>query len=129
MVGEKVVNAYGEDRTTVKGTVTFKDRLFYGVVTAVPNAEQIKNLASELVSTRQKTLTNITTNKGEYFVYAYPASLGNLTRIIQNGATPVLGAFNKYNITYTGNAGNSILLNVYVSANDGAFTNVQLQFI
>ena len=127
--GEKVVNATGEDETTDSVSVTFKDRIFYGLVSGVPTPAQIKTLTTELAISRAKTIRNITAPKGSYFVYAYPKSLGDLSNIIQDGATPVLTAFNKYEITYTANAGNQVVLNVYVSANDGAFTNVQLQFI
>lgn len=127
--GEKVVNATGEDETKDSVSVTFKDRLFYGVVSSPnPSIAEIKALANELVSSRAKTISNITTPKGKYFLYAYPKSLGDLTSIIQDGATPVLTAFNKQEIIYAGQAGNSIVLNVYVSGNDGAFTNVKLQF-
>lgn len=127
--GEKVVNATGEDETKDSVSVTFKDRLFYGVVSSPnPSIAEIKTLTNELVSSRAKTISNITTAKGKYFLYAYPKSLGDLTSIIQDGATPVLTAFNKQEITYTGQAGNNIVLNVYVSGNDGAFTNVKLQF-
>lgn len=127
--GEKVVNATGEDETKDSVSVTFKDRLFYGLTDGVPTAAQIKNLTSELVSSRAKTIRNITAPKTKYFVYAYPKSLGDLTNIIQDGATPVLTAFNKYEVDYVAIPGNTVRLNVYVSANDGAFTNVQLQFI
>lgn len=127
--GEKVVNATGEDETKDSVSVTFKDRLFYGVVSSPnPSIAEIKSLVNELVSSRAKTISNITTAKGKYFLYAYPKSLGDLTSIIQDGATPVLTAFNKQEIIYTGQAGNNIVLNVYVSGNDGAFTNVKLQF-
>lgn len=127
--GEKVVNATGEDETKDSVSVTFKDRLFYGVVSSPnPSIAEIKSLVNELVSSKAKTISNITTAKGKYFLYAYPKSLGDLTSIIQDGATPVLTAFNKQEITYTGQAGNNIVLNVYVSGNDGAFTNVKLQF-
>ena len=127
--GEKVVNAIGEDSTMDSVSVVFKDRIFYGVVSSPnPSISEIKALANELVSSRAKTISGITTPKGKYYLYAYPKSLGDLSSIIQDGATPVLTAFNKQEITYTGQAGNSIVLNVYVSGNDGAFTNVKLQF-
>ena len=51
-----------------------------------------------------------------------------MTSIIQNGSIPVLSAFNKTNVTYTNAAGLSVTLNVYTSANDGAFTNATLNF-
>ena len=127
--GEKVVNATGEDKSYKSVSVTFKHNLFRGYVTnPTPTGEQVPALTGELVSSRAKTVSGITTTVGQYYVYAYPQILGNLTSIIQNGSIPVLSAFNKTNVTYTNAAGLSITLNVYISANDGAFTNATLNF-
>ena len=127
--GEKVVNATGEDKSYKSMTVTFKHNLFKGSVTnPTPTGEQVSALTGELVTSRAKTVPGVTTIAGQYYVYAYPQSLGNLTSIIQNGSIPVLSAFNKTNVTYINAAGLSITLNVYTSANDGAFTNVTLNF-
>ena len=127
--GEKVVNATGEDKSYKSVSVTFKHNLFRGYVTnPTPTGEQVPALTGELVSSRAKTVSVITTTVGQYYVYAYPQILGNLTSIIQNGSIPVLSAFNKTNVTYTNAAGLSITLNVYTSANDGAFTNATLNF-
>ena len=127
--GEKVVNATGEDKSYKSMTVTFKHNLFKGSVTnQTPTGEQVSALTGELVTSRAKTVPGVTTTAGQYYVYAYPQSLGNLTSIIQNGSIPVLSAFNKTNVTYINAAGLSITLNVYTSANDGAFTNATLNF-
>ena len=127
--GEKVVNATGEDKSYKSMTVTFKHNLFRGSVTSpTPTSEQVSALTGELVTSRAKTVSGVTTTDGQYYVYAYPQALGNLTSIIQNGSIPVLSAFNKTNVTYTNAAGLSITLNVYTSANDGAFTNATLNF-
>ena len=127
--GEKVVNATGEDKSYKSMTVTFKHNLFKGSGTnPTPTGEQVSALTGELVTSRAKTASGVTTTAGQYYVYAYPQSLGNLTSIIQNGSIPVLSAFNKTNVTYINAAGLSITLNVYTSANDGAFTNATLNF-
>ena len=127
--GEKVVNANGEDKSSKSMTVTFKHNLFRGSVTSpTPTGEQVSALTGELVTSKSKTVSGVTTTVGQYYVYAYPKELGNLTSIIQNGSIPVLSAFNKTNVTYTNAAGLSITLNVYISANDGAFTNATLNF-
>ena len=127
--GEKVVNATGEDSTTDSVSVVFKDRIFHGGVSSpYPSISDITTLTSELVSSKAKTIPGITMPKGWYYLYAYPKSLGDLSSIIQNDSIPVLTAFNKKEITYVGQAGNSIVLNVYISGNDGAFSNVKLQF-
>ena len=127
--GEKVVNANGEDKSYKSMTVTFKHNTFKGSVTSpTPTGEQVSALTGELVTSRAKTVSGVTTTVGQYYVYAYPQELGNLTSITQNGSIPVLSAFNKTNVTYTNDAGLSITLNVYTSANDGAFTNATLNF-
>lgn len=127
--GEKVVNATGEDKSYKSMTVTFKHNLFKGSVTSqTPTGEQVSALTGELVASRAKTVSGVTTSAGQYYVYAYPQMLGDLTSIIQNGSIPVLSAFNKTNVTYINSAGLSITLNVYTSANDGAFTNATLNF-
>ena len=127
--GEKVVNANGEDKSYKSMTVTFKHNLFKGsVASPTPTSEQVSALTGELVASRAKTVSGVTIAAGQYYVYAYPQSLGDLTSIIQNGSIPVLSAFNKTNVTYTNAAGLSITLNVYTSANDGAFTNATLNF-
>ena len=127
--GEKVINATGEDKSYKSMTVTFKHNLFRGSVTgSTPTGEQVSALTGELVTSRAKTVSGVTTTPGQYYVYAYPQILGELTSIIQNGSIPVLSAFNKTNVTYTNAAGLSITLNVYTSANDGAFTNATLNF-
>ena len=127
--GEKVVNATGEDKSYKSMTVIFKHMLFRGSVTSpTPAGEQVSALAGELVTSRAKTASGVTATAGQYYVYAYPQALGDLTSIIQNGSIPVLSAFNKTNVTYTNAAGLSITLNVYTSANDGAFTNATLNF-
>ena len=127
--GEKVINATGEDKSYKSMTVTFKHNTFKGsVANPTPTAEQASSLTGELVTSRAKTVSGVTTTAGQYYVYAYPQALGNLTSIIQNGSIPVLSAFNKTNVTYINAAGLSITLNVYTSANDGAFTNATLNF-
>lgn len=125
--GSNVAPASGEDKTTVSASVTFKDRLYYGVVSSSTlNEAAIKALTNELVSSRAKTVSNITTS--QYYCYAYPQSLGALTKITQDGATPVLGAFTQKTLTITNAAGLSVALYVYVSNNPGAFTNNELKF-
>ena len=125
--GSSVTPASGEDKTTASASITFKDRLYYGVVSSsTPTESNIKALTSELVSSRTKTISNITAN--QYYCYAYPQSLGALTKITQDGATPVLGAFTQKILTITNDAGVLVNLYVYISNNPGVFTNSKLKF-
>ena len=77
---------------------------------------------------RNRVLTGITTTSDQYFVYAYPASLGDLTKITLNDATPLLNdGFVKSTLTVTDpDTGASDKYNVYTSVQKGAFTNAKL---
>jgi hypothetical protein len=70
------------------------------------------------------TCSSANDTSGNYTYIIYPASYGDLSTVIQNGALPVLTAFTKlgdYNIT---NAyGASISVRVYKSNSDQAFAN------
>lgn len=128
--GSNVVPASGNDSKSASTSITFKHRLYYGAVTSNnPSEDVIKALTSELISTKTKEITNITTTGNQYYCFAYPASLGKLTKITQDGATPVLTAFTLLeNINITNAAGLQIAMYVYVSNNVGAFTNNILKF-
>ena len=126
-----VVPASGMDTATATKSVTFRDRLYYGKVTKAPGSvteTDVKALTNELVSSKGKTITGITCSGTEYYCYAYPSSLGDISTIIQDGAQPVLGAFTKSTLSITNAAGLEVELNVYVSNNPGAFTGSKLQF-
>ena len=131
--GTDVKPASGFDTTSASTSVTFLDRLYYGVST-VPASEftedDIKSLSNTaLVSSKAKTVTGISCESTQYYVYAYPASLGALSTIIQDGATPVLGAFTHVTtLSITNDAGKEVAMYVYVSNNPGAFTNAKLAF-
>ena len=87
----------------------------------------VKALSGELGG-KSVTKSGVTATTSQYYMFAYPKSLGALTTIIQDGATPVLGAFTRSELTITNAAGLSVQLYVYRSNNKGAFTNAQLQF-
>lgn len=126
--GENVQPASGYDTTTASRTVTFSNRIYYGTSSNdTINESTIKSLTNTLGS-KSRTISGITATTEEYYIYAYPTSLGTLTSIIQDGATPVLTAFTQSTLTITNGASASINLYVYRSNNKGAFTNVSLQF-
>lgn len=132
VVGSDVKPASGFDTTSASASVTFLDRLYYGVC-AKPSSgveeADIKALSdTELIASKSKTISGITCDETQYYVFAYPTSLGELSTIIQDGATPVLGAFTQSTINITNEAGKSVSLYVYVSNNPGAFTNSKLAF-
>lgn len=126
--GTMVVPASGNDTTSATASVTFQHRRYYGVTTSATPTD-IKSLASTgLVTSKGGTLTGVTANTSQYFCYAYPKSLGALSKITQNGAAPVLEDFNRTEVTIVNDAGLSIVYYVYTTKNKGAFTNVELKF-
>ncbi|MDE6152228.1 MAG: hypothetical protein K2G12_09635 [Prevotella sp.] len=127
--GADVKPASGNDYKEASASVTFKYRMFTGMTTTKDVTEEmVKALTGELVTTPNTTKGGITTTATQYYVMAYPSALGDLTKIIQDGATPVLGAFTKKTVSVTNGAGYLQTYNVYVSNNPGAFTNASLQF-
>lgn len=127
--GKDIVPASGYDDRADSVSVSFTNRIFYGSNASKDPSETIIKSLSNVLGGRGRTLSGVTSPKGEYFYYAYPKSLGELTGIIQNGATPVLDAFIRHDdIEITNAAGLVVPMYVYVTLNDGAFTNVKLQF-
>lgn len=131
--GSNIIPASGDDSTTAKRTLTFLGRAFCGQVKGTNDSievteELIKSLPSELVSGKSKKIDSLTVEKENFFIYAYPKSFGKLNQIIQDGASPILGAFNIVEINITNSAGATIPLYVYVSNNPGIFTDATVEF-
>ncbi len=126
--GSDVKPASGMDTTQATKQVTFNTRRYFGVTTSNnPDEAAIKALSSELGG-KSVTKSGVTASGSQYYVFAFPKKLGALTSIIQDGATPVLSAFQQKELTITNAAGMSVPLYVYVSNNPGAFTNAKLAF-
>lgn len=123
--GTSVVKATGVDSSSASVKYTFNHRIYYG---ATVDTTDITTLSSKLSTTKAITLSSVSADKTQYYVFAYPKSLGQLSTIIQNGATPVLTAFTQSEKTITNSAGVDIDYYVYVSNNVGAFTDVILEF-
>lgn len=124
--GTNVQPAVGLDTTKASTFVYFNHRKYFGNCnTNNPTEADIKKLMSELSESRVSARTVSATG---YYIYAYPQSLGDLTKITQDGAIPILGAFTKKTLDITNAAGLRITLNVYISNNPGAFTNNSLKF-
>lgn len=77
---------------------------------------------------KNRVITGVTTGTQEYYVYAYPATLGYLSRITMNDATPLLSeGFVLSQLTVTDpETKASVKYNVYTSVQRGAFTNAKL---
>ena len=128
--GTKLVKPSGEHAASVAVSVAFMDKAYIGQIdTLTPDQTKIKALTSRgLVNNKVRNESGVTNDNTHYWCYAYPKSLGMLSKIIMNGATPVLGAFITKEVTVTNGSGNSVPYICYITSNKGAFTNAQLAF-
>lgn len=102
----------------------------YNSATSLTTIGQIEALGSQILSDgKSRTVSSVTAGAELYTYYAYKASAGDLTSIIQDGAAPVLGAFTKQSdIIGTNLNGASVTYRVYRSNATQAFTNNTLAF-
>lgn len=128
--GYVVLETTGSDSTkSASASLSFNYAVFSGVLTkSTVTAADFASLTAGYTTSKAATKSGVTAKAGEYYVYAYPSAWGDLTKIIQNGATPVLDGFVKSTVSYTNGAGYTQNYTVYTSANDGAFTGASLQF-
>lgn len=120
-----VIKAQGNDVSKSQVNYLFYSRIYYG---ATDTPSDISSLTNKLFASKANTLTGVTTNKQQYFIYAYPYMLGELKVITQNGSAPVLTAFTQSTTTIKDFQGADSLYRVYTSNNPGAFTDVTLKF-
>ena len=112
-------------------TITFRWSSYFGYNTNTTlTSGQIVALGNEaLLTSRVRTVSNVTAGASEYTYISYPASFGDLTNIILDGASPVLGAFTKLSdVSVTNFYGETVSNRVYRSNAVGAFTNNELAF-
>lgn len=106
----------------------------YSTGTSLTSITQIQNLGNQILSDgKSRTVSSVTAGAGLYTYYAYKASAGDLTSIVQDGATTIFingeGAFTKQtDITGTNLNGASVNYRVYRSNATQAFTNNTLAF-
>jgi len=94
---------------------------------ATPSLTTILSMGnSSLGNTKSKTVV-ATAPSGNYTYYAYRAAAGDLTGIIMDGVTPVLGSFTKQSdIAGVNSFGATVTYRVYKSNAPAAFTNNSL---
>lgn len=128
--GPKILRPSGEHTATDSVSVTFLNKAFIGQIdTLTPNQNQIKGLQSlGLKNNKVLNQNGVTNDNNNYWCYAYPKSYGLLSKIIMNGATPVLNAFRTFELVVTNNSGDEVPYICYITNNKGAFTNAQLSF-
>ncbi len=119
------VNVHFQYKTVVSQDVE-EDLTVSGLTTMLSKANGVANY--KLQNSKSAVLTDVTTDENSYFVYAYPAVLGDLTKITMNDATPLLAdGFTKSVLTVTDpETKASIKYNVYTSVQKGAFTGAKL---
>jgi hypothetical protein len=101
------------------------------IVTDNSTAQQVVDtgvVSSQLLTSRAYNVTASLANDtlGNFTYLFYPAAYGDLSNIIQNGATPVLGAFNNTPIgdfTITNAFSSSVVMRFYKSNADKAFAS------
>ena len=121
--GSSVELASGNDTKTDSVKVSFKHRRYWGLVSSSSvTADAVKKLSgTDLNNSRTAKLTGISATDSQYYVIAYPKAMGELTKIVQNGATPLLsGGFVKSEVTVVNDAGASVAYLVYRTEKPGA---------
>ena len=126
--GSNVLPATGLDTASDSVSISFRHRLYWGNTSDSGDINITALSGTSLSTTKSRTILGVSTSKSEYFIYSYPKSLGKLSTIIQDGATPVLGAFTERVVEITNSAGLLIEMYVYTSNNPGAFSGVTLEF-
>lgn len=124
--GSSVVLAKGNDTKTATAKVRFLHRRYWGLTTEkTVTAAVVKALSgTDLNNTKVAKLTSISTTDAQYYVIAYPKAMGELSKIVQNGATPLLdGGFVKSEVSVTNAAGVAIDYYVYRTDKPGALKN------
>ena len=121
--GASVVLAKGNDTKTAQVKVNFLHRRRWGLTSeSSVTAAVVKSLSgTDLSGSKTMHLTGISATDAQYYVIAYPKAMGELTKIVQNGATPLLnGGFVKSEVTVVNDAGASIAYLVYRTEKPGA---------
>lgn len=130
--GSQVVFPTGNDTTSDSFSITFRGRGTLAYFTdPVLTAAQIESVLNGglFQSTRARTFTGVTASGGKYTYYLYDAALGNVTSIIQNGALPVLGAFQFLTQVAITNAAGFVMNVIVLRSNaTDAFNNASLAF-
>jgi hypothetical protein len=126
----KVTDAF---TTTTSGVVTisffYKNALGYSSNTTITISDLEAFSGSSLTNSKARTFTGVTANSNDYTYYVYAASAGDLSNVILDGTTPILGAFTKLtDLTGTNSNGANVTYRVYRSNAKGAFTNNSIQF-
>ena len=133
--GSQVIRATGNDSSSTSVSVTFNDLMYYGYINTLGSgtitqatantisASDIQGLSIYKYGGKAQTLTSVTDSSGFRVVIAYLASYGNLSHIVLNAATDVLGSFYQRatNISISTLSGLTASYIVYVASVDNSY--------
>lgn len=121
-----------EGLTAVTTTnVSFAYRSFLGYRTTDPAniADLIALGNSGINDGKARTFTGVTAGAGLFTFYAYKSTAGDLSNVILDGSSPILGAFTKIaDITGVDEFGGSVTYRIYKSNATQAFSSNTLTF-
>jgi len=127
----QVDDEYTTTETIVPYTISLRYSSYFGYNTnTVLNGAQIVALGNNaLLSSRVRTIDPVTAPASNYTYISYPASYLDLTNVIMDGASPVLGSFTKLtNVSITNFYGEAVSNIIYKSNAPAAFTDNELAF-
>jgi len=121
--GSKVVPASGTDSKSCSASVSFVDRIFYGIIdSSDPTGADVTNTKIQALKTYKDQTSKAATidcsalSATQRLVYAYPASYGVLTVIKKDGVDSVISAFSTKTVDIdTGTGAPAISYQVYYS--------------
>jgi hypothetical protein len=117
--------------TSAVYTINLRYSSYFGYNTnTVLTSGQIIGLGNNaLLSSRVRTIDPVTAPANNYTFISYPASFGDLTNVIMDGSSPVLGSFTKLtNVSVINFYGETVSNIIYKSNAPEAFTDNELAF-
>jgi len=128
-----VDDEYQNNNISAVYTINLRYASYFGYNTTdgALTSGQIVALHNEaLLASRVRTVDPVTAAALEYTFISYPASYGNLTSVIMDGASPVLGSFDDTlsNVVVTNFYGETVSHRIYKSIDPGAFDDNELAF-
>lgn len=123
-------SATAVDTTSCTARASFGNKIFYGVAAAGAITDAlISGLTSEITTSKTKQVNASATSATQMYIYAYPASWGNLKAISKDGVDAVLTAFTKTTVNHdNGSGAAAISYNVYYTGNGALNSSCTLKF-
>ena len=108
-------------------TLVYKNAFGYSTTASGITLDTLLAMGNNTLTNGKAKTVTATAPAGNYTYYAYCAAAGDLSGVIMDGVTPVLGSFTKLaDITGTNSFGATVTYRVYKSNAPAAFTNNNL---